>query len=161
MSRTAYVSSNTINAAAPKARKAKTATAAPQPEAVHAADVSEDSASWLDKIQQSVDGFMKSVHMPSKTRFIVSTLLGLIACASTLYFSMQLVEMLVVGAMLYTGIGFISFVITFIGVFFALMTAVTAGSKVFDFAMSFEYSNVKSRVTKFFGRFGKKEGTKQ
>lgn len=161
MSRTAYVSSNTINAAAPKARKAKTVAAKPAPEAVHAADVSEDSASWLDKIQQSVDGFMKSVHMPPKTRFIVSTLLGLLACASTLYFSMQLVEMLVVGAMLYTGIGFISFVITFIGVFVALMSAVTAGSKVFDFAMSFEYSNVKSRVSKFFGRFGKKEGTKQ
>lgn len=162
--RTAYVpasSTNTIKTAAPKARKSRTATDKPQPEVVHAADVEPDAEGWMARIQQSVEGFMKSVHMPSKTRFIVSTLLGLLACASTLYFSMQLVEMLVIGAMLYTGIGFVSFVITFIGVFVALMGAVTAGSKVFDLAMSFEYSNVKERATKFFGRFGaKKETTK-
>lgn len=160
MARTAYVSSSTINTAAPKARKAKTVAAKPAPEVTHAADVSAEG--WMARIQQSVDGFMKSVHVPTKTRLIVSGLLGLLACASTLYFSMQLVEMLVIAAMLCTGIGFVSFVVTFIGVFMALMGAVTAGSAVFDFAMSFEYSAVKSRVSNFFGRFGavKKEATK-
>lgn len=163
MARIAYVSNTTTKttatatkpvAAPTKARKAKTTAEAPAPEVTHAADV--EAASWLARIQQSVDGFMKSVNVPSRTRLIVSGLLGLIACASTLYFSMQLVEMLVIAAMLYTGIGFISFVVTFIGVFVAFMTATTIGSKVFDMAMSFEYSNVKSRVAGFFGGFGKK-----
>lgn len=161
MSRTAYVSSNTINAAAPKARKAKTAAAAPQPEAVHAADVEPDAEGWMARIQSSVDGFLKSIHTPSWTRLLISGLLGIIATGATLYFSMQMVEIMVIGTMLYTGIGFVAFMVTFIGMFVALVSAVTAGSKVFDFCMEFEYSAVKSRVTKFFGRFGKKEGTKQ
>ena len=162
MSRTAYVSSNTINAAAPtKARKAKTVAAKPVPEAVHAADVEPDTAGWMARIQSSVDGFLKSIHTPSWTRLLISGLLGIIATGATLYFSMQMVEIMVIGTMLYTGIGFVAFMVTFIGMFVALVSAVTAGSKVFDFCMEFEYSAVKSRVTKFFGRFGKKEGTKQ
>lgn len=160
MARTAYVSSNTINTAAPKARKAKTVGVKPAPEAVHAADVEPDAAGWMARIQSSVDGFLKSIHTPSWTRLLISGLLGIIATGATLYFSMQMVEIMVVGTMLYTGIGFVAFMVTFIGMFVALVSAVTAGSKVFDFCMEFEYSAVKSRVTKFFGRFGKKEATK-
>ena len=163
--RTAYVpasSTNTIKTAAPKARKSRTATDKPQPEVVHAADVEPDAEGWMARIQSSVDGFLKSIHTPSWTRLLVCGLLGLIASGATLYFTMQMVEVMVVGTMLYTGIGFVAFTVTFIGMCVALVSAVTAGSKVFDFCMEFEYSAVKSRVSKFFDRFGsKKEGTKQ
>ena len=109
-----------------------------------------DAATWLQRMRQSADGFMASIEMPSWTRRIVSTLIGLTTTASVFYGSMALLDMLLAGVMVYTGAGFISFIVVFIGMFIAVMAAVTAGSKVYGFCMEFEFSAVRSRVSKFF-----------
>lgn len=139
--------------AAPKSAAARTATKPVTPIEPVTANVDADeadAATWLQRMRQSADGFMASIEMPSWTRRIVSTLIGLTTTASVFYGSMALLDMLLAGVMVYTGAGFISFIVVFIGMFIAVMAAVTAGSKVYGFCMEFEFSAVRSRVSKFF-----------
>lgn len=147
------VARTTTKTAAPKSAARKTATKPITPIEPVTANVGgdeADAATWLQRMRQSADGFMASIEMPSWTRRIVSALIGLTTTASVFYGSMALLDMLLAGVTVYTGAGFVSFLVVFIGMFIAVVAAVTAGSKAYGFCMEFEFSNVKSRIANFF-----------
>lgn len=147
------VARTTTKTAAPKSADAKTATkpiTRVEPITANVNADEADAATWVQRVRASVDGLMGSVQLPSWTRRIVSTLTALIATASVFYGMLSLLDMLLLAVVSYTGAGFITFLVTFIGLFLAVVAAVTAGSKVYAFAMEFEFSNVKSRIANFF-----------
>jgi hypothetical protein len=120
----------------------------PQPQA--------SSESYFERMRAAADDYFASINAPSWTRRVVSITLGLIGYGTVFYGLMQLVDVLCFAAIAYTGVGFISFMVAFLGVLASVIAACTAGKWVYDQAMVFEYSNFKARVTSFFG-FNKKE----
>ncbi len=133
------------------ARKAKTVVEPITPVQPVTADVSPpDEATLLERVRSSVHDWTASIHAPSWMRLVASTLIGLATTSAVWWSGMQLVEMIMLATIGYTGVGFIAFTIAFIGVLLTLVSAVTAGSKVFDFCMSFEYSRVKARALGWF-----------
>lgn len=117
----------------------------------------ETEESAYAKMMNSVNGYFASRGMPSWKRQITSFMLGLITYAGVFYVAMQLVDILALAAIMYTGVGFITFLTVFIGFVLALMAASTAGFAVYNAAMTFEYSNVSNRVKGWFNTFNRKE----
>lgn len=147
------VARTTTKTAAPKSAARKTATkpiTRVEPVTANVNADEADAATWVQRVRASVDGLMDSVQLPSWTRRIVSTLTALIATASVFYGVLSLLDMLLLAVVSYTGAGFVTFLVTFVGLFLGVIAAVTAGSKVYAFCMEFEFSNVRSRVASFF-----------
>jgi hypothetical protein len=154
--KTAAASKTTAKRASAKPRKTVVEDAVyvePQPQAT--TPEAEDSA--YAKMMDSVNGYFAARGMPTWKRQVTSFALGLITYAGVFYTAMQLVDILALAAVMYTGMGFITFLTVFIGFVLALMAASTAGFAVYNAAMTFEYTNVKARVTDWFGSFKSKE----
>lgn len=123
------------------------ATVAQAPES----EVTETSPETLfERMRAAADQYWASIHTPTWTRRIASIALGLVTYGGVFYGCMQVVDVICMAVVMYSGVGFLSFMAAFIGVLLALILATTTGTKVYEFAMSFEYSRVKQRVTKFF-----------
>lgn len=156
--KTAAASKTTAQRASAKPRKTDTVVEdAVYVEAQPQATKPETEDSAYAKMMDSVNGYFAARGMPSWKRQITSFMLGLITYAGVFYVAMQLVDILALAAIMYTGVGFITFLTVFIGFVLALMAASTAGFAVYNAAMTFEYSNVKSRVTGWFNTFNRKE----
>lgn len=113
------------------------------------------------RMHQAVQDWLATAEAPTWTRKLVATTLGLVASAGIFYMSMGLVDALCVAAITYTGVGFIAFLVAFLGIFAALMLSITTGTKVFEIAMTFNYSTFKRRVASFktnlVSKFNRKE----
>ena len=111
----------------------------------------DDVQSAWTKLNAQVHAFAATVGAPSWKRVALSWLLSLVAYGAVFYGAMQLVDMLCFAAVAYTGLGFISFMVAFIGILVAMIAATTAAGFVFRVVMAFDYANVKVRVSGWFG----------
>lgn len=151
-------------AASKFARPAPTVTAAAKPRAsnLHAAvkpDIVADEttlagdddvhSAWA-KLNAQVHAFAATVGAPSWRRVALSWVLSLTVYGAVFYGAMQLVDMACFAVVAYTGLGFISFMIAFIGILVAMVAATTAAGYVFRGVMAFDYTNVKARVSGWF-----------
>ncbi len=128
-----------------KQPKAAPVVAEPVAQPTHAAQITEQSI--LDRLRATFDEYVEFKGLPSWTRRITSVALGLLTYGGVFYLSIQLVDMFVAGAMLYSGVGFISFMAAFLGICAALVAATTVGMYVYEFAMAFEASRARERFT--------------
>ena len=142
----------TAPAAAPVT--AKRVRKAPEPKpTVTATPVTETESSsetLFERMRAAADDYWQSIHTPTWTRRVASVALGLITYGTVFYGCMQLVDTLCFAVIAYSGVGFLSFMCAFIGILLALIVATTAGTKVYEFAMNFEYGRVRDRVKNFF-----------
>lgn len=147
-------------AASKFARPAPTVTAAAKPRAKVKATVVEESttlagdddvASGWEKLHAQVHAFAATIGAPSWKRVLLSATLGLLTYGGIFYGCMALVDAACFAAIAYTGVGFIAFMIAFIGIMVSMIGATTAGMWVYRQAMMFEYTNVKARVSGWFG----------
>lgn len=123
------------------------------------ADVPDTSAedevlSAYAKINAAFNELWSKVKRPSWVRELVNITVGLVTYASVIYGCMQLLDIVVMAAIAYTGVGFISFMVTFLGMLAAFMLAFKAGTVAYNMAAAFEFKAVKQRVTGWFS-FGK------
>lgn len=136
----------------PKARKARTTTGAAQPEVIHAAPVEDETPESLyEKVRFYADRYWQALKQPTWKRRIFAMLSGLVTFSAVYFYGMQLIELLAVAMLAFSGPGFLTFTILFIGIFLVFMGAVTAGNYVTKAVMAFDYANVKSRIGRFFG----------
>ena len=110
----------------------------------------------FERMRESADAYFASIAVPSWTRRVASIVLGIVAYASTFYGVMQLVDVLCMGVIAYSGVGFLSFIVAFLGVLGAIMAGAWTGTKMYEFAMSFDAKRVKNSVTTFFGKFARR-----
>ena len=134
--------------AAIKAPRAKRVVTAPQAQAAEPVVTHADHTP-LDDLRAAWDKYTAWVQQPTWVRRVTSVALGLLTYGGVFYLSMQLVDVLVAGTMLYTGVGFISFMAAFLGICAALVAATTVGMYVYEFAMAFEASRVRDRFNAF------------
>ncbi len=141
-----------VAAPQPKARKAKTQAEAPQAETIHAADVDEqDAATLFQRMREAADRYWAALKQPTWKRRIFAMLAGIVTFSAVYYYGMQLLEMLAVAMLMFSGPGFLAFLVIFIGMLAIIVTGVTLGNWVTAKVMVFEYSNAKKTVTGFFG----------
>lgn len=119
----------------------------PEPEPTTAEQ--EVHSAWR-QVEDAVRGLAAKIKRPSWVRELVSVTLGLVTYAAVVYGAMQLVDIVVLAAVTYTGVGFISFLITFLGVLAAFMAAFTLGKLAYSVAAKFEFSSVKQRALSMF-----------
>ncbi len=117
--------------------------------------VEDEVLSAYAQVEAALDTLWSKMRRPSWVRNLVNITIGLLVYASTFYGCMALVDVVVAGAMVYTGVGFISFLIAFFAVFAAFMASYKVGMLAYRFAESFDYGNVKARVRGWF-TFGAK-----
>ena len=103
----------------------------------------------LDRLRAAWDDYTAWLEQPTWARRVTSVALGLLTYGGVFYMGLQLVDVLVAGAMLYTGVGFISFMAAFLGLCAALVAATTVGVYVYEFAMAFDASRVRERFNSF------------
>lgn len=128
---------------APRTKRVATAPEAAEPIVTHA------DHTPLDDLRAAWDKYTAWVQQPTWARRLTSVALGLLTYGGVFYLSMQLVDVFVAGTMLYTGVGFISFMAAFLGICAALVAATTAGMYVYELAMAFEASRVRDRFNAF------------
>lgn len=116
--------------------------------------VEDEVLSAYAKINAAFNDLWSKVKRPSWVRELVNITVGLVTYASVIYGCMQLLDIVVMAAIAYTGVGFISFMVTFLGMLAAFMLAFKAGTVAYNVAAAFEFSAVKQRVTGWFN-FGK------
>jgi hypothetical protein len=138
-----------VKPAAPRAR-----TTHVEVEDVEVVGPEDDVQSAYQRIRDAAESLFARLHRPSWTRTLINATIGLVSYASVWYGSMVLLDMLMLGVVAYTGLGFISFLVAFLGVVLSFMAAFKAGKLAYDLAAAFEFSSVKSRVTGWFS-FGK------
>lgn len=122
----------------------KTAPEVAQPEVAKTEDA------YYTRMMNGVNEYFASKGMPSWRRQITSFMFGLVSYAGVFYVGMALVDALALAAIAYTGVGFIAFLAVFIGFVLSLIAASTVGVAVYNAAMTFEFSNVKNRVSTWF-----------
>jgi hypothetical protein len=145
-----------VNGSHPKGKASSTAKPEqPQPQAAKV----EETESLYDRAHAAMEDLLGSISMPSWTRRLASTLLSVTMSAVVAYGCLSLVDALVLATAAYTGSQFLTFCVMFIGVVLTMMAAMTAATKVFEVAMEFEYSAVKTRVSNWFGGFRKPANT--
>lgn len=136
------------SAAQAKARFAK-ATKVELPDAQPAEP--EVQSAWR-QVEDALNNFMGKIQKPSWVRELVNVTVGLIAYASTFFCCMQLVDVVVTAAMMYSGVGLISFLACFLGTFAAFIAAFAVGKFAYNVAAAFSVEGVKSRFTSLFNR---------
>ena len=113
--------------------------------------ITEDKAhSAYRRVVEAADEYFKFTGIMSWKRQLISFTLGLLGYGATFYFLMQCVEVLVTAVMLYTGIGFISFMVAFLGICLTFMAAWWMGTKVYQLAANFDAATVRQRVAGWF-----------
>lgn len=115
----------------------------PEPAAPAAED--EVLTAW-QQVEDALNNLWAKFERPSWLRELANITCGLIAYASTFYMCMGLIDLVVVAAISYVGVGFISFLVAFFSMFLAFMLAFKVGRVAYNAAAAFDYDNVKSRV---------------
>ncbi len=112
-----------------------------------AAPAAEDEVhtAW-QQVNDALNNLWAKFERPSWLRELANITCGLIAYASTFYMCMGLIDLVVVAAISYAGVGFISFLVAFFSMFLAFMLAFKVGRVAYNAAAAFDYDNVKSRV---------------
>mgnify|MGYP000915306984 FL=1 len=112
-----------------------------------AAPAAEDEVltAW-QQVEDALNNLWAKFERPSWLRELANITCGLIAYASTFYMCMGLIDLVVVAAISYVGVGFISFLVAFFSMFLAFMLAFKVGRVAYNAAAAFDYDNVKSRV---------------
>ena len=95
------------------------------------------------KASPFVEHIDTATQLPSSTRVFCATVGGLLAYAGSYYFAMAAVDVIVTAAMVYTGPGFIAFMIAFIGCVIAIVGAARLGFKVGMFILDADWSEIK------------------
>ena len=98
------------------------------------------------QVNDALNNLWAKFERPSWLRELANITCGLIAYASTFYMCMGLIDLVVVAAISYVGVGFISFLVAFFSMFLAFMLAFKVGRVAYNAAAAFDYDNVKSRV---------------
>ncbi len=106
----------------------------------------DDIHSAYAQIEEAARRLFDRIRKPSWMRELVNITLGLTVYASVFYGCMALVDMLVIGVIAYTGVGFISFMVSFFAILLTFMAAFKVGKAAYDFAAAFDFDNVKRRV---------------
>lgn len=119
-----------------------------------AATDDEVHTAW-QQVNDALNNLWAKFERPSWLRELANITCGLIAYASTFYMCMGLIDLVVVAAISYVGVGFISFLVAFFSMFLAFMLAFKVGRVAYNAAAAFDYDRVKARVTGFFS-FGSK-----
>jgi hypothetical protein len=112
--------------------KPRTKRVPPQPE-VHAAHTTSDTL----------------FNLPTSRRVLVATLAGLLTYATSIYWSMAIVEWVAVGAVVMTGSGFLGFLVTVLAWFMAFVASLRLGYRVAKFVLAYEpsaYSEVAASI---------------
>lgn len=110
-----------------------------------AATDDEVHTAW-QQVNDALNNLWAKFERPSWMRELANITCGLIAYASTFYMCMGLIDLVVVAAISYVGVGFISFLVAFFSMFLAFMLAFKVGRVAYNAAAAFDYDNVKSRV---------------
>ena len=110
-----------------------------------AATDDEVHTAW-QQVNDALNNLWAKFERPSWLRELANITCGLIAYASTFYMCMGLIDLVVVAAISYVGVGFISFLVAFFSMFLAFMLAFKVGRVAYSAAAAFDYDNVKSRV---------------
>lgn len=110
-----------------------------------AATDDEVHTAW-QQVNDALNNLWAKFERPSWLRELANITCGLIAYASTFYVCMGLIDLVVVAAISYVGVGFISFLVAFFSMFLAFMLAFKVGRVAYNAAAAFDYDNVKSRV---------------
>lgn len=110
-----------------------------------AATDDEVHTAW-QQVNDALNNLWAKFERPSWLRELANITCGLIAYASTFYMCMGLIDLVVVAAISYVGVGFISFLVAFFSMFLAFMLAFKVGRVAYNAAAAFDYDNVKSRV---------------
>lgn len=110
-----------------------------------AATDDEVHTAW-QQVNDALNNLWAKFERPSWMRELANITCGLIAYASTFYMCMGLIDLVVVAAISYVGVGFISFLVAFFSMFLAFMLAFKVGRIAYNAAAAFDYDNVKSRV---------------
>lgn len=131
------------------AKPAKPTTKVEVPEAPTEAEADDTLTAWA-KVQAAIDNMLGTINKPSWMRQMANYAIGLVVYASTFYGCMALVDMLVMGLIAYTGVGFISFLVSFFAIFASFMAAFKVGKVAYQLAAEFDYDRVKSRVRGWF-----------
>lgn len=108
------------------------------------------SETLFERMRDAAESYFNSIQAPSWTRRVVSITLGILTYGTVFYGCMQLIDILCLAVVAYTGLGFISFMAAFLGILVAIIAATTAGKWVYDTAMVFEYSTFKAKCASFF-----------
>ena len=110
-----------------------------------AATDDEVHTAW-QQVNDALNNLWAKFERPSWLRELANITCGLIAYASAFYMCMGLIDLVVVAAISYAGVGFISFLVAFFSMFLAFMLAFKVGRVAYNAAAAFDYDNVKSRV---------------
>lgn len=111
-----------------------------------AATDDEVHTAW-QQVNDALNNLWAKFERPSWMRELANITCGLIAYASTFYMCMGLIDLVVVAAISYVGVGFISFLVAFFSMFLAFMLAFKVGRVAYNAAAAFDYDRVKARVT--------------
>lgn len=111
-----------------------------------AATDDEVHTAW-QQVNDALNNLWAKFERPSWLRELANITCGLIAYASTFYMCMGLIDLVVVAAISYVGVGFISFLVAFFSMFLAFMLASKVGRVAYNAAAAFDYDRVKARVT--------------
>ena len=143
-------------APAAAAKTASRAKAKAQPEVITPVEpidnATEDQTihSAYQQVRDAFDTMWSKLRRPSWMRQLINITIGLVTYASVWYGAMCLLDMLMAGVVMYTGVGFVAFLIAFLGVLASLMAAVKVGKLAYDLASEFDYQNVRARVVGWF-----------
>ena len=143
----------------PRTAKPKATAKATPAEALHTeAAPSLDDPQVMANMAASINS-MLSFTMPSGARLLIATVCGLLAYAGSLYWCVNALNYLALAVMLFTGSAFITFAISVVGWFFAIVGALRIGYKVAGLVLGFKTSDVtdsceavKTAVTSRAGR---------
>ena len=91
-----------------------------------AATDDEVHTAW-QQVNDALNNLWAKFERPSWLRELANITCGLIAYASTFYMCMGLIDLVVVAAISYVGVGFISFLVAFFSMFLAFMLAFKVG----------------------------------
>lgn len=143
-------------AAAKPAPRTKAKPAATEAETITPVEPIDNAAedqtihSAYQQVRDAFDTMWSKLRRPSWMRQLINVTIGLVTYASVWYGAMCLLDMLMAGVVMYTGVGFIAFLVAFLGVLASLMAAVKVGKLAYDLASEFDYARVKSRVVGWF-----------
>ena len=126
---------STVAAKQPRSKVAQP-TASEQPINVDAQRV------YAERVAQAQDEYLHTFGTPSHTRMIVASVTQLAVFSLSIYWGMQAVGWVMAAAMLFTGSGFIAFVIALLGAFLTIRAAWRTGFGAAMVVTNFSFANV-------------------
>lgn len=99
---------------------------------------------YAERVAQAQDEYLHTFGTPSHVRMIVASVTQLAVFTLSVYWGMQAVGWVMAAAMLFTGSGFIAFVIALLGAFLTIRAAWRTGFGAAMIVTNFSFENVAS-----------------